>query len=234
VDDPDETPAEKNRATVLEFPPGGSKRGTPPRVYASGIRNAVGIAVHPRSGELWVSVNERDGLGDDLVPDYITHVQEGGFYGWPWYYIGGHPDPVHAGKHPELKGRTIVPDVLVQAHSACLQMTFYDGQQFPSEYRGEIFTAAHGSWNRAVRTGYAVLRAFMKGDKATGEYEYFLTGFALPDGRVWGRPAGVTVASDGALLVTDDGSNSIWRVIADSPHGTGAGGSGSGTSAGRK
>jgi glucose/arabinose dehydrogenase len=232
VDDPDDTPAEKNRATVLEFPPTGDKQGVAPRVYASGIRNAVGIAVHPTSGQLWVSVNERDGLGDDLVPDYITHVQEGGFYGWPWYYIGGHQDPVHEGKHPELKDRVLVPDVLVQPHSACLQVTFYDGEQFPAAYRGEIFAAAHGSWNRKVRTGYAVLRAFMKGDKATGEYEYFLTGFALPDGRVWGRPVGVAVAKDGALLVTDDGSNSIWRVTATTA--TTATGAGAGGSSGHK
>jgi glucose/arabinose dehydrogenase len=181
-------------------------------VFASGIRNAVGIAVHPRSGELWASVNERDELGDDLVPDYITHVEEGGFYGWPWYYIGGNQDPRHRGKRPDLKDKTIVPDVLVQAHSASLQMAFYDGKQFPPEYAGDIFAAQHGSWNREPRTGYAVIRVPMRGTRAVGDYEYFLTGFVTADGAVWGRPVGVAVAKDGALLVTDDGANAIWRV----------------------
>jgi glucose/arabinose dehydrogenase len=209
VDDPDTTPAEKERADVLEFTPDGGGR----RVYASGIRNAVGIAVHPRSGELWVSVNERDELGDDLVPDYITHVDAGGFYGWPWYYIGGNPDPRHAGKHPELKARTIVPDVLLQSHTASLQMVFYDGKPFPAEYAGDIFAAQHGSWNRALRTGYNVARVPLhQTAHAAGDYQDFLTGFVTADGQVWGRPVGVAVARDGALMVSDDGSNSIWRV----------------------
>jgi glucose/arabinose dehydrogenase len=208
VDDPDKTPAEKERADVLEFAPDGSGR----RIYASGIRNAVGVAVHPRSGELWVSVNERDELGDDLVPDYVTHVEEGGFYGWPWYYIGGNQDPRHAGKHPELKARTIVPDVLLQPHFASLQMVFYDGKQFPVEYAGDIFAAEHGSWNRSMRTGYNVIRVPMRDTRARGDYEIFLSGFVTADGDVWGRPVGVAVAKDGALLVTDDASNSIWRV----------------------
>jgi len=208
VDDPDTTPAEKERADVLEFTPDGGGR----RIYASGIRNAVGIAVHPRSGELWVSVNERDELGDNLVPDYITHVEEGGFYGWPWYYIGGNPDPRHKGKHPELKATTIVPDVLLQPHSASLQMLFYDGKQFPAEYSGDIFAAEHGSWNKTARTGYTVIRVPMRGTRATGEYEIFLSGFVTAGGEVWGRPVGLTVAKDGALLVSDDGSNSLWRV----------------------
>jgi glucose/arabinose dehydrogenase len=208
VDDPDTTPAEKDRATVLEFAPDGSGR----RLFASGVRNAVGIAVHPHSGELWVSVNERDELGDNLVPDYITHVEDGGFYGWPWYYIGGNQDPRHKGKHPELKDTTIVPDVLLQPHSASLQMLFYDGKQFPAEYTGDIFAAQHGSWNKATRTGYTVIRVPMRGVRAAGDYEIFLSGFITPAGEVWGRPVGVAVARDGALLVTDDGSNSIWRV----------------------
>jgi glucose/arabinose dehydrogenase len=213
-DDPDTTPAEKERADILEFAPDGSGR----RVYASGIRNAVGIAVHPRSGELWASVNERDELGDQLVPDYITHVEEGGFYGWPWYYIGGNPDPRHRGKPPELKDKTIVPDVLLQPHTASLQMVFYDGKQFPSEFTGDIFAAQHGSWNKAVRTGYSVIRVPMKGTHAAGDYEIFLTGFVTRDGAVWGRPVGVAVAKDGALLVTDDVSNSIWRVSYAAAH----------------
>ena len=208
VDDPDTTPAEFHRAAILEFNPDGSGL----RVYASGIRNAVGIAVHPQTGELWCSVNERDMLGDNLVPDYITHVQEGGFYGWPWYYTGGNQDPRHQGKHPELKSKVIIPDVLLQPHNASLEMTFYDGKQFPNAYQGSIFAAEHGSWNKAVRTGYEVIRVPLKSGHATGEYEDFLTGFVTADGDVWGRPVGVAVASDGSLMVTDDGSNSIWRV----------------------
>ncbi|HVT95189.1 MAG TPA: sorbosone dehydrogenase family protein [Bryobacteraceae bacterium] len=208
VDDPDTHPAEHERANVLEFTPDGNGR----RIYAAGIRNPAGLAVNPKTHEVWVSVNERDELGDNLVPDYITHVQEGGFYGWPWYYLGGHQDPRHQGKHPELKDKVIVPDVLLQPHNASLQLTFYDGQQFPAEYHGDIFAAEHGSWNRAMRAGYEVIRVPLKGGHASGIYEEFLTGFVTPDGRVWGRPVGVTTASDGALLVSDDGSETIWRV----------------------
>jgi len=208
-DDTDNNSAEHHRADILEFNPDGSGL----RVYAWGIRNAVGIAVNPMTGELWASVNERDGLGDNLPPDYITHIQENGFYGWPWYYIGAHPDPRHAGKHPELKDRVIVPDVLVQPHNASLEMTFYQGSQFPGEYQGDIFAAEHGSWNRATRTGYEVIRVPLhQQGRASGEYEDFLTGFVTADGQVWGRPVGITVAKDGSLLVTDDGSNSIWRA----------------------
>jgi len=201
-------PAEFHRADILEANPD----GTALRVFASGIRNAVGIAIHPQSGALWASVNERDDLGDNLPPDYITQVQEGGFYGWPWYYIGGNQDPRHKGKHPELKDKVIVPDVLVQPHNASLEMVFYEANQFPPEYRGSIFAAEHGSWNRAARTGYEVIRVPMKSAKATGEYEDFLSGFVTSEGKVWGRPVGVAVAKDGSLMVSDDGSNSIWRV----------------------
>jgi glucose/arabinose dehydrogenase len=210
VDDPDTTPREKNRADILVCDPSNCSLS----VYAYGIRNAGGgIAVNPQTGELWCSVNERDALGDNLVPDYITHVQEGGFYGWPWWYIGGHQDPRHKGKHPELKDKTIVPDVLLQPHNASLGFTFYQGQQFPAEYYGDIFASEHGSWNKAVRVGYEVIRVpLQQTGHASGEYEDFLTGFVLPDGNVWGRPAGITVAPDGSLLVSDDGSNSIWRV----------------------
>jgi glucose/arabinose dehydrogenase len=208
-DDTDNNPAEHHRAAILEMNPDGS--GV--RVFASGIRNPVGIAVNPRTGDLWTSVNERDHLGDNLVPDYITRVKDGGFYGWPWYYIGGNQDPKHKGKHPELKDKVIVPDVLLQAHNASLQLTFYSGQQFPAEYRGDVFAAQHGSWNRSVRTGYNVIRVPLAGkDRPTGEYQDFLTGFVTADGQVWGRPVGVTTAADGSLLVTDDGSKSIWRV----------------------
>ncbi len=200
--------SEKRRADILAFDPDGKNE----RVYASGIRNPVGLAKHPQTGQLWTSVNERDLLGDDLVPDYITHVEEGGFYGWPWYYIGPHQDPRHEGKHPELRDKAIVPDVLVQSHSASLDLTFYDGTRFPSAYRNDIFAAEHGSWNRARRTGYKVIRVPMKNGKATGEYEDFLVGFVTPNGDVWGRPVGVAVAKDGSLMVTDDGSGTVWRV----------------------
>ncbi|MGO9852585.1 MAG: PQQ-dependent sugar dehydrogenase [Steroidobacteraceae bacterium] len=209
IDDPDTTPAEKYRADILAFDPDGSHM----RVYASGIRNPSGLAIEPRSGQLWCVVNERDGLGDNLVPDYITSVREGGFYGWPWWYMGPHQDPRHAGRHAELRERVITPDVLLQPHSAPLQLAFYQGEQFPEEYRGDIFASAHGSWNKAVRTGYKIVRVPLHhSGKASGDYQDFLTGFALPNGQVWGRPVGVTTAPDGALLVTDDGSNSIWRI----------------------
>lgn len=199
---------EKDRADILEYNPDGSGM----RVYASGIRNPVGLAVDPATGQLWTSVNERDGLGDNLPPDYITHVTPAGFYGWPWYYIGPNQDPRHKGEQPELKDKVLLPDVLLQAHSASLCLAFYQGQQFPQQYRGQIFAAEHGSWNRSRRTGYKVIVALRESGKATGEYEDFLTGFVTPGGDVWGRPVGVAVASDGSLLVTDDGSNSIWRV----------------------
>jgi glucose/arabinose dehydrogenase/mono/diheme cytochrome c family protein len=205
----DDTPAEKNRADILEYDPDGSNR----RVYASGIRNAVGIALNPKTGELWCSVNERDGLGNDLVPDYITHVSDGGFYGWPWWYMGGHQDPRLPGTHPELKGKVITPDVLLQPHNASLEMTFYEGEQFPAEYRGDIFASEHGSWNRAPRAGYEVIRVPLhETGHASGEYEDFLTGFVVDSESVWGRPVGVAVAPDGSLLVSDDGSGSIWRI----------------------
>lgn len=211
VNDPDTTPAEKNRADILEFNPDGSGM----RVYAYGIRNAGGgLAINPSTGELWCSVNERDALGDNLVPDYITHVQDGGFYGWPWWYMGGNQDPRHKGKHPELKDKVITPDVLLQPHNASLEFTFYNGKQFPAEYGGDIFASEHGSWNKSVRVGYEVIRIPLhQSGHASGDYEDFLTGFVVDNGHVWGRPVGITVATDGSLLVTDDGSNSIWRII---------------------
>jgi glucose/arabinose dehydrogenase len=208
VVDIDTDPTEFHRANILVANPDGSDL----RVYASGIRNPVGLTVDPHTGEVWTSVNERDELGDNLPPDYITHVQEGGFYGWPWYYAGGNQDPRFAGKHPELKDKVIVPDVLMEPHNASLQLTFYEAKQFPNRYRGQIFAAEHGSWNRSVRTGYEVVFVPLKNGKAGGEYQDFLTGFVTDKGEVWGRPVGVAVASDGSLMVTDDGSNSIWRV----------------------
>jgi glucose/arabinose dehydrogenase len=209
VDDPDTTPGEKNRADVLEFNPDGSGL----QVYAYGIRNCVGLAVNSKTGELWCSVNERDALGDNLVPDYITHVQPGGFYGWPWWYMGRHQDPRHEGKHPELKDKVLTPDVLLHPHNASLELAFYEGKQFPAEYHGDIFAAEHGSWNRAVRVGYELIRVPLhQTGHASGEYEDFMTGFVVDSGHVWGRPVGVTVAPDGSVLVTDDGSKSIWRI----------------------
>jgi glucose/arabinose dehydrogenase len=210
VDDMDTHPGEKDRADILACDPANCTLS----VYAYGIRNAGGgIRVSPDTGELWCSVNERDALGDNLVPDYITHVQEGGFYGWPWWYMGAHQDPRHEGKHPELKDKAIVPDVLLQPHNASLEFTFYQADKFPAEYKGDIFASEHGSWNKATRVGYEVIRVPLhQTGHASGEYEDFLTGFVLPSGQVWGRPVGITVAPDGSLLVSDDGSNSIWRV----------------------
>lgn len=199
---------EKNRADILQYNPD----GTGFRIYASGIRNPVGLAIDSRTGNLWTSVNERDNLGDNLPPDYITRVKENGFYGWPWFYLGNHLDPTHANKHPDVGAKTIVPDVLLQAHSASLCLTFYTATQFPKDFHGGIFAAEHGSWNRERRTGYKVIFVPLKRGKATGEYDDFLTGFVNQNGEVWGRPVGVTVDSQGSLIVADDGSNNIWRV----------------------
>ncbi len=205
--------AEMNRADILVTDPEGRE---PLHAFATGIRNGVGLAVDPATGVLWVSTNERDGLGDDLVPDYITRVKEGGFYGWPWYYMGNHEDPRHAGERPDLAGRVLVPDVLLQAHSASLEMTFYTATSgpavFPKEYRGDAFAAFHGSWNRHWRTGYKVVRVRVHNGVPTGEYDDFLTGFVVDNRSVWGRPVGVAVAHDGALLVTEDGNGVLWRV----------------------
>jgi glucose/arabinose dehydrogenase len=200
--------SDEGRALVLAFTPEG-KDG---RVYATGLRNCVGMAVQPGTGELWCSVNERDGLGDDLVPDFVTRAHEGAFYGWPWFYIGGNEDPRRAGERPTLRNRVSVPDVLLQPHSASMEMMFYNSGQFPAEYRGDIFAAFHGSWNRSRRTGYKVVRVLLKNDQPTGEYEDFLTGFVIDDSSVWARPVGVAVAQDGSLLVSEDGNGSIWRV----------------------
>ncbi len=199
---------ENDRARVFEF----NADGTGQKVFAWGIRNAVGIKIRPETDELWMSTNERDGLGDDLVPDYISSVRPGGFYGWPWFYLGDHQDPRHKGKHPALANPAIVPDVLVQAHSASLNLCFYDGRQFPEEYRGDIFACFHGSWNRTRRTGYKVVQVPFRNGKVVGEYDDFVTGFVTPGGDVWGRPVGITVAKDGSLLFSEDGHGTIWRV----------------------
>jgi glucose/arabinose dehydrogenase len=209
VDDPDDHKTEFHRANILEYNPDGSGL----RVFASGLRNPVGLSLNPKTGEIWTAVNERDELGDNLVPDYTTHVQDGGFYGWPWYYMGGHQDPRLKDSHPDLKARMITPDVPLQPHSAPLSFAFYTGDQFPAEYRGDLFLALHGSWNRQPRTGYELVRVPLhQQGKASGEYEDFLTGFVTPEGNVWGRPVGVAVAKDGSLLVSDDGSGTIWRI----------------------
>jgi len=209
---------ETNRADILVTDPEGQQ---PLHTFATGIRNGVGIAVNPETGDLWSSTNERDGLGDDLVPDYITRVKEGGFYGWPWYYMGNHEDPRLAGQRPDLADKVIVPDVLLQSHSASLEMCFYTATSgvaaFPAEYRGDAFAAEHGSWNRTSRTGYKVIRVRLNHGIPTGEYDDFLTGFVVDYRSVWGRPVGVAVAHDGALLVSEDGNDTIWRISPTSP-----------------
>ncbi|HVQ19575.1 MAG TPA: sorbosone dehydrogenase family protein [Terrimicrobiaceae bacterium] len=208
VSDEAAEPAERERARIFQFEPDGSNRTT----YAWGIRNAVGIAIQPETGDLWASVNERDGLGDDLVPDYVTRVLKGGFYGWPWYYLGNHQDPRHKGSRPDLAAKVLEPDVLIQAHSAPLNLIFYEGEQFPADFKGDAFVALHGSWNRSKRTGYKVVRIPLENGKPRGVYDDFLTGFVTPEGDVWGRPVGLTVAKDGSLLVSEDGNNAIWRI----------------------
>jgi len=209
IDDPDTHAAEFHRANVLVCNPDGSDL----KVFASGIRNPVGLAIEPKTGELWTATNERDALGDNLVPDYTTHVQDGGFYGWPWYYIGKNRDPRLKDSHPDWREKMITPDVLIQPHSAPLTFAFYNGGQFPAEYKGDMFLALHGSWNRSKRTGYEVVRVPLhQQGKASGEYEDFLTGFVTDDGNVWGRPVGIAVAKDGSLLVSDDATQVVWRV----------------------
>ncbi len=201
---------EENRADVLVFDPEGGNR----RVFAAGIRNCAGLTVQPKTGTLWCATNERDGLGDNLPPDYVSRIREGAFYGWPWYYIGGNEDPRHAGERPDLADKVTVPDVLIQPHSAPLGIAFYDSDAFPEEYRGSAFVTLHGSWNRSKRTGYKVVRIPMSDGVPTGEYEDFMVGMVLADNAVWGRPVGIAVAHDGALLVSEDGNGTIWRVSA--------------------
>ncbi|QOY93979.1 PQQ-dependent sugar dehydrogenase [Massilia sp. UMI-21] len=204
---------ETDRATVMAFDPDGKNR----RTWATGLRNCVGMLVYPSTGDVMCTVNERDALGDNLPPDYLTRVKQGGYYGWPWYYIGEHEDPRLKGQRPDLKGKAIVPDVLIQPHSAPLGMAVYQAPKgarnaFPKEYEGDVFVALHGSWNRGVRTGYKVVRVFMKNGVPTGQYQDFMSGMVLSDREVWGRPAGVAVAADGALLVVDDAGGTVWRI----------------------
>jgi hypothetical protein len=199
---------EAGRAQVRVFDPNGGDG----RLYAAGLRNCSAMAIQSATGALWCVVNERDGLGDDLPPDFATEVRRGAFYGWPWYYIGAHPDPRLANARPDLQDKVTVPDVLIQPHSAPLGIAFYEGAMFPPDYRGDAFVTLHGSWNRARRTGYKVIRLRFANGRPTGEYEDFLTGFVVSDRTVWGRPVGVTVAQDGALLVSEDANGTIWRV----------------------
>ncbi|HEY2069426.1 MAG TPA: PQQ-dependent sugar dehydrogenase [Rhizomicrobium sp.] len=183
--------------------------------YASGIRNAVGLAFYPGTNALWVSVNERDGYGDGLAPDYLTHLQQGAFYGWPYAYDGPHPDPVYGKKRPDMVAKTVTPDILFQSHSAPTGLVFYEGAQFPTEFRGDAFVSLHGSWNAGKPTGYKVVRVHFANGKPVGGYDNFLTGFHIGDtspAQVWGRPAGLAVAKDGSLLVADDAGKTVWRV----------------------
>ncbi|TRC82711.1 sorbosone dehydrogenase family protein [Mesorhizobium sp. WSM4310] len=209
--------SEEGRADVQAFDPDG-KNG---RIVATGLRNCSGMTIQPATGALWCVVNERDALGDNVPFEYATSVKDGAYYGWPWYYIGNHEDPRHKGARPDLAGKATIPDVLMQAHSAPLNITFYDRKDlpadsgFPKEYRGDAFVALHGSWNRGNRTGYKVVRLLFRDGRPTGEYEDFMTGFVVSNGEVWGRPVGVAVAHDGALIMTEDGNGTIWRVTYD-------------------
>jgi len=200
---------EERRADVLSYDPDGKNE----KILATGLRNCAGITIQPATGLPWCVVNERDELGDNTPFEYATAVKDSSFYGWPWYYIGSNEDPRHKGARPDLKGKVTVPDVLMQAHSAPLQIVFYEGNDFPASYKGSAFVALHGSWDRAERTGYKVVRLlFDNAGKPTGEYEDFMTGFVISDKQVWGRPVGVAVAKDGSLFVTEDSNGTIWRV----------------------
>jgi glucose/arabinose dehydrogenase len=200
--------SEGRRADVLAFDPDGRNE----KVFATGLRNCAGLTIQPATGDLWCVVNERDMLGNNLPFEYATSVREGAFYGWPWYYIGNHEDPRRKGERPDLAAKVTVPDVLMQAHSAPLQIAFYTADAFGPAYKGGAFVTLHGSWNRATRTGYKVVFLPFANGKPTGEYEDFLIGFVSSAKQVWGRPVGVAVASDGSLIVTEDANGTIWRV----------------------
>lgn len=203
------------RASILEFEPDGTGR----RVFASGLRNPVGLSFYPGTNQLWATVQERDRLGDDLPPDFVTSITEGAFYGWPYTYIGSNPDPRHQGGQPDPPIQTVVPDLLIQAHSAVLGLTFYTGAMFPRDYRGDAFVALHGSWNRSKRTGYKVVRIHFQKNRPVGGYEDFVVGWMLSEDKpeVWGRPCGLLVMKDGSMLVADDGANKIWRITYREP-----------------
>ena len=199
------------RATICEYNPD----GTGQRIYASGIRNPVGLVLNPVTKEIWTCVNERDGLGDDLVPDYATSVKDGGFYGWPYMYLGNNVDPRRKDDLAKVKlGEPIVPDVLIEPHGAATGMAFYTGTMFPKEYQGNAFVALHGSWNRSLRHGYKIVRIPMKDGKPEGGYINFMNGWITTgaDKEVWGRPSNLMMKSDGSLLIVDDTAKKIWRV----------------------
>ena len=198
------------RAAISEYNPD----GTGHRIFASGTRNPVGLAWNPTTKELWSAVEERDLIGDELVPEYVTAIKDGGFYGWPYAYLGQNEDPRRKGERPDLVAKAIVPDVLIQAHSAVLGMTFYEGKMFPSDFQGDAFVALHGSWNRTLRTGYKIIRIKFNNGKPAGGYDDFVTGWMLGEDKaeVWGRPVGVSVLQDGSMLISDDGGHKIWRV----------------------
>jgi glucose/arabinose dehydrogenase len=198
------------RAAILRFNPDGSGR----ELFAAGTRNPIGLHWYPGTSTLFAAVQERDGLGDDLVPDYLTSIKQGGFYGWPYAYFGPNEDPRRKGEKPDLVSKTIVPDVNLGSHVAVLDFTFYQGKMFPAKYRGGAFLALHGSWNRSKRIGYSVAYVPFKNGKPAGAPEEFLTGFMLaPDSKeVWGRPVAVLELPDGSLLISDDGGKKIWRI----------------------
>lgn len=198
------------RATITRYNPDGTGR----EYVATGTRNPIGMAWYPGTSTLWAAIQERDGLGDDLVPDYFTSIKEGGFYGWPYSYIGPNEDPRNKGLKPELVAKTIVPDVVLQAHVAVLDSRFYTGKSFPARYRGGAFLALHGSWNRAERVGYSIVFVPFANGKPAGPVEDFLTGFMTdPKSKeVWGRPVGLLVMNDGSLLMSEDGGNKLWRI----------------------
>jgi glucose/arabinose dehydrogenase/cytochrome c2 len=205
--------AETNRAAVLVFD---AASLAAPHTFAAGIRNCVSLTVQPVNGALWCTTNERDALGDDLVPDYSTRLKRGSFYGWPWYYMGSNEDPRLKGERPDLAGKASVPDVPYQSHSAALSMTFYEASSgksaFPAAFVGDAFVGFHGSWNRSLRTGYKLVRVHMHNGEPTGDYEDFLTGFVVDDGHVWGRPVATAELGDGSLLMSEDGGNVIYRI----------------------
>jgi glucose/arabinose dehydrogenase len=204
------------KASIQRFEADGSGQTT----FASGMRNPTTLAFHPRTGDLYAGVQERDGLGDNLPPDYLARVEKGAFYGWPYAYIGPNPQPGFAHRAPEKVKATVLPDVLFQPHSSVLDVVFYDGEQFPAEYRGDAFVALKGSWNRSEPTGYKVVRVRFKDGRPEGSYENFVTGFWVSGqhrAEVWGRPAALAVMKDGSLLIADDTGGTIWRVSYTGP-----------------